>query len=105
MIGSLFARSLHYQFYSWTAWTMPFLLWQTGWNPVVQVMIWMLEEWAWNVFPSTRGSSLTVVGVYAAVLAGVWWNWELDEDVQVSSGDQRPDPKARIRQANSRVVA
>lgn len=71
---------------------------------MVQVMIWIVEEWAWNVFPSTRGSSLAVVGVYAAVLGGVWWNWDLDEDVQVLSGDQRPDSKARIRQASSRVV-
>lgn len=82
MIGCLFARSLHYQFYSWTAWTMPFLLWQTGWNPVVQVMIWLMEEWAWNVYPSSRASSIVVVGVYAAVLVGVWWNTEDKETTQ-----------------------
>jgi hypothetical protein len=78
MIGSLFARSLHYQFYSWTAWTMPFLLWQTGWHPVLEVVTWMVEEWAWNVFPSTRASSFAVVAVYAAVLSGVWWNTMVD---------------------------
>jgi alpha-1,3-mannosyltransferase len=79
MIGSLFARSLHYQFYSWTAWTMPFLLWRTGWHPVFQFAIFALEEWAWNVFPSTRASSLTVVGIYELVLVGVWMNWDQDE--------------------------
>jgi alpha-1,3-mannosyltransferase len=78
MIGSLFARSLHYQFYSWTAWTMPFLLWRTGWHPVIQLVTWMLEEWAWNVYPSTVASSLIVVGIYASVLSGVWWNWDVD---------------------------
>lgn len=63
---------------------MPFMLWRTGWNPVVQVMVWAMEEWAWNVYPSTSASSVTVVGVYVAVLAGVWWNWaeELEKGVQ-----------------------
>jgi alpha-1,3-mannosyltransferase len=41
----------------------------------VQVVIWVLEEWAWNVYPSTQASSLVVVGVYVAVLGGVWRNW------------------------------
>jgi hypothetical protein len=74
MIGSLFARSLHYQFYSWTAWTMPFLLWRTRWHPILQILAWIVEEWAWNVYPSTIPSSVMVVGVYAAVLMGVWRN-------------------------------
>lgn len=30
LIGILFARSLHYQFYAWYAHTIPFLLWITG---------------------------------------------------------------------------
>lgn len=42
---------------------------------MIQILTWILEEWAWNVYPSTRESSLAVVGVYTAVLAGVWWNW------------------------------
>ena len=86
MIGSLFARSLHYQFYSWTAWTMPFLLWRTGWHPVIQGMTFLLEEWAWNVFPSTTASSLVLVSVYVAVLAGVWWNWGEEEGVRGELG-------------------
>ena len=68
---------------------MPFLLWRTGWNPVAQYLIWMIEEWAWNVFPSTSASSLAVVGVYTAVLAGVWWNWGPEEGVQGELADAR----------------
>jgi alpha-1,3-mannosyltransferase len=96
MIGTLFARSLHYQFYSWTAWTMPFMLWRTGWNPIIQMMIWTLGEWAWNVYPSTSASSVTVVGVYAAVLVGVWWNWgeELEKGVQREAQDEGQTLKA-----------
>ena len=102
MIGSLFARSLHYQFYSWTAWTMPFLLWRTGWNPILQVATWVLEEWAWNVYPSTQASSLAVVGVYIAVLGGVWWNWggEVEEGVQKEQMESRDDPASRTQKVN-----
>jgi alpha-1,3-mannosyltransferase len=53
---------------------MPFLLWRTGWHPIILISIWLVEEWAWNVYPSTSASSIAVVGVYAIVLAGVWIN-------------------------------
>lgn len=51
-IGILCARSLHYQFYSWLAWGTPFLLWRTGFHPLVQYALWYAQEWAWNVYPS-----------------------------------------------------
>jgi len=36
IIGMLFARSLHYQFYAYLAWATPFLLWRRGMHPVLQ---------------------------------------------------------------------
>ncbi|KAK7206289.1 ALG3 protein-domain-containing protein [Myxozyma melibiosi] len=78
LIGVLCARSLHYQFYSWFAWSLPYLLSVTGWHPVVQYGIWLAEEWAWNVFPSTRLSSLVVVGTNAAIIIGVWFGTKKD---------------------------
>jgi alpha-1,3-mannosyltransferase len=72
-IGILCARSLHYQFYSWLAWGTPFLLWQTGLHPIIQYAIWATQEWAWNVYPSTKASSAVVVGTLAVVIAGVWF--------------------------------
>lgn len=51
-IGMLCARSLHYQFYAWLAWGSPFLLWRTGFHPVIQYVLWVAQEWAWNVYPS-----------------------------------------------------
>ncbi|KAL1872329.1 hypothetical protein VTK73DRAFT_1560 [Phialemonium thermophilum] len=72
VIGLLFARSLHYQFYSYLAWSTPFLLWRSGMHPVLQYLVWFLQEWAWNVFPSTAFSSGVVVSVLAVTVGCVW---------------------------------
>jgi alpha-1,3-mannosyltransferase len=62
-IGMLFARSLHYQFYAYIAWSTPFLLWRSGLHPILQYGLWAIQEWAWNVFPSTAVSSVVVVAM------------------------------------------
>ncbi|KAI2620054.1 glycosyltransferase family 58 protein [Hypoxylon sp. NC1633] len=68
VIGLLFARTLHYQFYSYLAWSTPYLLWRSGVHPIIQYALWNLQEWAWNVFPSTSISSSVVVGVLATTV-------------------------------------
>ncbi|KAJ4403002.1 dolichyl-P-Man:Man(5)GlcNAc(2)-PP-dolichol alpha-1,3-mannosyltransferase [Neurospora sp. IMI 360204] len=79
-VGLLFARSLHYQFYAYVAWSTPFLLWRAGLHPVLVYLLWAVQEWAWNVFPSTPVSSAVVVGVLGVSVAGVWFGareeWE-----------------------------
>jgi len=72
IIGLLFARSLHYQFYAYLAWTTPYLLWRATGSPVVVCALWAAQEWAWNVFPSTPASSATVVAVLATTVVLVW---------------------------------
>jgi len=72
MIGCLCARSLHYQFYAYIAWSTPFLLWRSGLHPVAVCAIWAAQEMAWNVYPSTDASSLVVVGCLAAAVASGW---------------------------------
>lgn len=39
-IGLLCGRSLHYQFYSYIAWSSPFLLWKTGLHPILIYLVW-----------------------------------------------------------------
>ena len=73
IIGILCARSLHYQFYAYIAWSTPFLLWKTGMPPYLVCAIWAAQEWAWNVYPSTETSSIVVVGCLAIQVVGVWW--------------------------------
>lgn len=72
LIGILFARSAHYQFYSWFALSVPHLLSKTGLPVALQVVLWVAQEWAWNVFPSTPWSSAVVVAVPAVTLVAVW---------------------------------
>ncbi|KAK6356562.1 dolichyl-P-Man:Man(5)GlcNAc(2)-PP-dolichol alpha-1,3-mannosyltransferase [Orbilia javanica] len=72
MIGMLCARSLHYQFYSWMAWTTPFLLWKSGWGAPFVVLVWAVQEYSWNVYPSSRASSAMAVGCMVLQLMGVW---------------------------------
>lgn len=72
MIGCLCARSLHYQFYAYIAWSTPFLLWRAGLHPVAVYVIWAAQEVAWNVYPSTDLSSMVVVGCLAVTVAAGW---------------------------------
>jgi alpha-1,3-mannosyltransferase len=70
-IGLLCARSLHYQFFAYLAWATPFLLWRGGIHPVLIYTVWALQEWAWNVYPSTNASSAVVVLTLAVQILGV----------------------------------
>lgn len=73
IIGLLCARSLHYQFYAYIAWSTPFLLWKSGIPSYLVYVIWAAQEWAWNVYPSTDASSKVVVVCLAVQVLGVWW--------------------------------
>jgi alpha-1,3-mannosyltransferase len=77
-IGMLFARSLHYQFYAYIALATPFLLWRSGMHPILQYLLWAVQEWAWNVYPSTDSSSMVVVGSLFVTVASVWWGSRKD---------------------------
>jgi alpha-1,3-mannosyltransferase len=77
-IGMLFARSLHYQFYAYIALATPFLLWRSGMHPILQYLLWAVQEWAWNVYPSTDSSSMVVVGSLFVTVASVWWGTRKD---------------------------
>lgn len=71
-IGLLCARSLHYQFYAYIAWSTPYLLFISGMPAFLTVIVWAAQEWAWNVYPSTNVSSAVVVGCLAIQILGVW---------------------------------
>lgn len=88
LIGILFARSLHYQFYSWYSQQIPFLCQRTKYPLVLQYVSLGLAgifltlqsrlailagiEYAWNVYPSTTLSSGTLLAANGLLLIGVW---------------------------------
>ncbi|KAF9172495.1 dolichyl-P-Man:Man(5)GlcNAc(2)-PP-dolichol alpha-1,3-mannosyltransferase [Mortierella sp. AD011] len=71
-IGIVFARSLHYQFYSWYYMTLPYLLWQTRLPIVVRFLLLGAIEWSWNVFPATAESSGVLAASHLVILMGLW---------------------------------
>ncbi|QRD84733.1 putative alpha-1,3-mannosyltransferase [Aspergillus flavus] len=73
-IGLLCARSLHYQFFAYLSWATPCLLWRARLHPILIYAIWALQEWAWNVYPSTNASSSVVVFSLAVQVFGVLLN-------------------------------
>lgn len=73
-VGLLCARSLHYQFFAYLSWATPFLLWRAGFHPILLYLIWAMQEWAWNTFPSTNLSSIIVVLSLATQSFGVLAN-------------------------------
>jgi len=72
-IGMLCARSLHYQFFAYLAWASPWLLWKSGMHPVLIYIVWAAQEWAWNVYPSTKTSSGVVVACLVIQVVGAYW--------------------------------
>ncbi|KAL4975373.1 glycosyltransferase [Aspergillus desertorum] len=73
-VGLLCARSIHYQFFAYLAWATPFLLWRAGYHPSLVYALWLVQEWAWNVYPSTNLSSAAVVFMLGAQVFGVFVN-------------------------------
>jgi len=87
LIGIIFARSLHYQFYSWYAQQVPFLALKTPYPLVIKVGLILSVEYAWNIFPSTVLSSSVLVAANTLLLLGIWFS---DATGIPTSRQQRP---------------
>ncbi|OJJ61980.1 hypothetical protein ASPSYDRAFT_54926 [Aspergillus sydowii CBS 593.65] len=92
-IGLLCARSIHYQFFAYLSWATPFLLWRAGYHPVLIYALWVLQEWAWNVYPSTNVSSTVVVLLLCTQVFGVLKN----RDTAFPTSPPRPRAKEHIQ--------
>lgn len=56
-------------------------------HPILIYAVWAAQEWAWNVYPSTRASSIVVVGTLGLQVMSVWWGTRNDFDnVEASNG-------------------
>lgn len=88
IIGCLCARSLHYQFFAYIAWSSPFLLWRSGLHPILVFGTWAMQEWAWNAYPSTDFSSMTVIECLMIQVLAVWLG-KTNDEVPCDEGDEK----------------
>ena len=71
-VGIVFAKTLHYQFYSWYFHAIPLLLWISPTYPVVvRVLFVGVIEYAFNVFPATPISSALLQVVHLLILVSL----------------------------------
>ncbi|KAJ9187759.1 hypothetical protein P3X46_003181 [Hevea brasiliensis] len=71
-IGILCARSLHYQFYSWYFYSLPYLLWRTPFPTLLRLILFVGVEFCWNVYPSNNFSSALLLFLHLVILWGQW---------------------------------
>ncbi|KAG6467363.1 hypothetical protein ZIOFF_074806 [Zingiber officinale] len=71
-IGIVCARSLHYQFYSWYFYSLPFLLWISPFPTPLRLILFAGVELCWNIYPSNVYSSCLLLCVHLFILLGLW---------------------------------
>ncbi|AES82126.2 putative dolichyl-P-Man:Man(5)GlcNAc(2)-PP-dolichol alpha-1,3-mannosyltransferase [Medicago truncatula] len=71
-IGIVCARSLHYQFYSWYFYTLPYLLWRTRYPRLIRLILFVGVELCWNIYPSNNISSALLFCLHLIILWGLW---------------------------------
>lgn len=71
LIGVAFARSLHYQFYTWFFLTVPFVLYYTSYSRMVRLVTFALIRQAFEVYPPTENTSLLLQTGFGFALVGV----------------------------------
>lgn len=72
LIGMTFARSLHYQFYSWYFHSLLYLVHCTPFRKPVVFLLLGLVELCWNTYPSTCFSSALLHVCHFVLLYGVY---------------------------------
>lgn len=70
-IGVMFARSLHFQFYVWYFFTLPYLLWNTFYPNIIKIFIMLVIEIIWNIYPSNPLTSLILFICHLSILTGL----------------------------------
>jgi alpha-1,3-mannosyltransferase len=71
-IGIVCARSLHYQFYSWYFYSLPYMLWKTPFPTYLRLILFCAVELGWNVFPSNVYASFMLFFAHLVILWGLW---------------------------------
>lgn len=94
-IGVVCARSLHYQFYSWYFYTLPYLLWRTPFPTWLRLILFFTVESCWNIFPSHVYSSMLLLVAHLIILGGLWM-----EPPEYPYADMKNDKLANTKKAS-----
>lgn len=70
-IGIVFARSLHFQFYVWYFFTLPYLMWCTKIPTPFKAGLLLVIEAVWNIFPSNAYTSSVLLCCHLIILVGL----------------------------------
>ena len=70
-IGIVFARSLHFQFYVWYFFTLPYLLWSTAYPTPIRAALLFAIEIVWNIFPANPYASAVLLVAHLIILLGL----------------------------------
>lgn len=70
-VGIIFARSLHYQFYSWYFPSIPFFLCHVPYGFVTKIILFCALEFCWNVYPQRPAVSAVLLLTHIALLMGI----------------------------------
>lgn len=71
LVGVMFARSLHYQFYTWFYHTVPFVLAATTYPRLLRLASFALIRQGFEPYPPTRHTSMMLQGGFALVLVAI----------------------------------
>ena len=86
-IGIVYCRSLHYQFYSWYFFSVPYLLWRTNLPTLLKIGYLMALEIAWNQHPPISWSSIMLTVTHFFVLTSLWNRSRKNDKIRGGSGN------------------
>jgi ALG3 protein len=111
-IGIVFCRSLHFQFYVWYFHSLPYLLFLCTEMPTaLRLVLLLVVEVVWNIFPSAALPSLVLQLCHCVILGALWWYADVPErktrpGLQVHrEAEKRRRMEKRIRCAQRREHA
>jgi alpha-1,3-mannosyltransferase len=97
MIGIIFARSLHYQFYCWYFHSIPLVLWQSKLPGAVSLLVMALVEIAFNVYPATAWSSSMLQISHLILLLAIFTTDIPEEETTESSKSELLKEKEKAK--------
>ncbi|KAG5465504.1 hypothetical protein CUR178_00209 [Leishmania enriettii] len=103
LIGVIFARSIHYQFYTWFFYTLPFLFAYTTCPRLLQLLSFALIRHGFEVYPPTATTSMLLQGGFALALFALLFSGN-DAPKAAATGNAQRTTHAERRLGQAQVT-